>query len=289
MLSEFESRLADVLGSRLAAPLAGAVDVAPGAAQSRILVSVRSASTIDEDLLSLKSERVPGAAPLRRVLRLKCTVGLEFRLPLGGNRADEMQALDQTIYLLGDPEFRDGSALMPADNSDPGFLIRKMELLSVEPPTTALLEVEGLFWPVGIAGEDGPTIVGTDIRALFLPVKLSPAEPKLTAGDTFQDLQFEFGSAGTMRVTADTTTHAPFGAVTVSVIDDGGRQGAGTLGGGTAGPHGSRIVPVTNGTASVQYTPPAQPAVDNLVVALENTEGQPNLELARFRLKVRGS
>jgi len=289
LLSEFESRLANVLGTRLSDPLAGAVDVAPGGAQSRIVVSVRSASAVDEDLLSLKLERVPGAAPPRRVLRLRCTVGLEFRIPQGGSRADEMLAFDQTIYLLGEPSFRDGSALLPADDSDPGFLIRKMELLSVEPPTTALLDVEALFWPVGVAGKDGPAIVRAEIRAAFLPVKLSPADPKLTAGGTVQDLQFEFGSAGTLRVTAGSITQAPFGAVIVSVVDDGGRQGAGTLAGGDAAPRGSRIVPVTNGAASVQYTPPAQPAVDNLVVALENNAGGANLELARFRLRVRGA
>jgi hypothetical protein len=289
LLSEFESRLANLLGTRLTGPLAGAVDVAPGVAQSRILVSVRSIAAIDEDLLSVRPEQVPGAAPRRRVLRLKCTVGLEFPLPPGGGRGDEMRALDQAIYLLGDPAFRDGTALLPGDNSDPGFLIRRMALQSAEPPTTALLDAEGLFWPVGVAGDDGPAIVRAEIRAAFLPVRLSPAEPRITAGGAVQDLQFEFGRVGTLRVAANGMTRSPFGAVIVSVVDDGGRQGAGTLAGGAEGPRGSRIVPVANGAASVQYTPPAQAALDHLVVALEDNSGDAGLELARFRLQVRGA
>lgn len=288
MLSEFETRLANVLGSRLPAPLTGAVDVAPGVAQSRVVVSLRDVFAIDQDLRSLRPEQVPGAAVLRRVLRLRCTVGLEFRLPGGATRVDEMRALDQAIYLVGDPAFRDGSALLPADDSDPGFLIRRLEFQSAEPPTTVLLEAEGLFWPVGVAGEDGKAIVRAEIRAAFLPVKLSPAEPRIIAGGAAQNFQFEFGSVGTLRVTSDGVSQAPFGTIVVSVVDDGGRPGAGTLGGGLDGPASSRIVPVSNGLASVQYTPPAEAVVDHLIVALENNSGEAGIELARFKLRVRG-
>jgi hypothetical protein len=200
-----------------------------------------------------------------------------------------MQALDQTIYLLGDAKLRDGSALLPADNSDPGFLIRKMDLLSAEPPGSVLLDVEGLFWPVGVAGEDGKPIVRADIRAAFLPVTLTPSQPKLVAGGAAQDFTLEFGTVGTMRISNDGVTNAPFGGVIVSLVDAGGRQGAGTLSGGNAGPNSSRIIAVADGAASVRYTPPAQPALDLLVVSLEDPPGQANLNLATFWLQVRGA
>lgn len=290
MLREFESRLADVLGTRLPAPLAGAVDVVPGRNSSRILVNVRNATPIDDDLLSIRPERVPGAPEPRRVVRLHCEVGLEMRMPPSGSRADQMNGIDRTVYLLGDASFRDGSVFLPGDNSDPGFLIRRMTLTNATLPTTITVAAEGLFWPVGSAGQSGPEIVDTRIRAAFQPLLLNPPNPRLTPGGDGVDLRIEFGAVGTVRVMAGgDVSRSPYGSVIVSVIDSGGRPGAGVLTGGTNGPVGSRVLPVAEGVAVVRYTPPATAAVDHLVITLEDNEGGPGIELGRFILPVRST
>lgn len=290
MLGEFESRLADVLGTRLTAPFGGAVDVDPGVNSSRILVRVRNAGPVDDDLLSLRPERVPGGTAPRRVVRLRCEVGLEMRLPPGGDRTDEMSGLDQALYLLEDSSFRDGTALLPDDASDPGFVIRSMRLTGTQPPTSITLEADGLFWPVGVAGESGPQITATRIRAVFKPLLLNPADPRLTPGGAGLDLGIEFGAVGTMNVAQDgAVAPGAFGSVLASVIDSGGRPGAGALTGGNDGPAGSRLLTVTNGVATVHYTPPASAAVDNLVIRLEDNEGGPGIELGRFILRVRSN
>ena len=99
MLREFETRLADVLGSRLPAPLAGTVDVAPGRDIARLVVAVTSAETIEDDLLSIRRERVPGSTSPRRVLKLRCEVAITANLLQGetsrrsdaGHRSDALR------------------------------------------------------------------------------------------------------------------------------------------------------------------------------------------------------
>jgi hypothetical protein len=79
----------------------------------------------------------------------------------------------------------------------------------------------------------------------------------------------------------------PFGSLALTLRDAGGRPGAGSL----AGSHGAgdvRLVPLHDGEATVEYTPPAAPAVDLLVVTLEDGSGAQGPELARFRLATRG-
>ncbi|HEX6044802.1 MAG TPA: hypothetical protein VFZ22_09970, partial [Pyrinomonadaceae bacterium] len=103
------------------------------------------------------------------------------------------------------------------------------------------------------------------------------------------NLTIEFGATGTMRVErGGRVTSLPFGSVVVAVEDSGGRPGAGTLAGGNAGPAGSRTIPVAGGQAAFQYTPPAQAALDQLVVSLDDGEGGIGIELGRFPLEVRG-
>jgi hypothetical protein len=290
VLREFESRLADVLGTRLAAPLAGAVDVTPGGPASRIVVSVRNATPMDDDLLSIRPERVPGAADPRRVVRLLCEVELAMHIPAGGTHDDQMENIDQTVYLLGDTSFRDGSVLQPGDNSDPGFLISRMRFTRAAVPASVTVEAEGLFWPVGQAGQSGVEIVEARIRAAFQPLHLNPPNPRLVAGGPGVDLLIEFGAVGTMTVTeGGGVANAPYGSLVVTVVDAGGRPGAGVLGGGTPGTGASRVVPVNSGAAAFTYTPPAVPAIDHLVVTVENNEGGRGIEIGRFPLTVRSA
>jgi len=289
VLSDFETRLADVMGSRLAAPLAGAVDVSPGREASRLILGVTSVQRLDDDLLSLRPELVPGDVAPRRVLKLRCTVELDAKLPNGGSRADQMQAIDGALYLLDDGSMRNGSALLPGDNSDPGFLIRSMTVSGGIPPLSISVEADGFFWLTGTPGQSGPAIQQALIRSALQPLLLDPQPAALIAGGPATDFTISFGTSGTTTLAADGIQNSAYGSLGISVVDAGGRPGQGTLTGGAAGPGGTRIYAVTNGSAAFSYTPPAQAATEFLVVTLDDSAGGPGIELGRFRLRTRSS
>jgi hypothetical protein len=291
VLREFENGLANALGTRLPSPLAGNVDVTPGRDVSRVVVRVRAASPIERDLLTVRPERVPGAANPRRVLRLRCEIELSIRVPDDETRVEAMTGHDAALYLLGSPAFADGSVMLPTDDTDPGFVIQQMGLIQSTPPNSIVLQAEGFFWPVGVAGQSGPAILAVRLRQALQPLRLAPERPVLAAAGAPVDFNIEFGGAsGTFEVeTGGAVSRLPFGSIVVSVVDAGGRPGAGALTGGADGPDGARVLAVENGVAALRYTPPAQAAVDHLVVRIENNEGGPGVELARFRLPVRSS
>ena len=292
MLADFERALADVLGARLPPPLAGAVDVVPGRDVARLLVSVGRVEPLDGALHALharRAERVPGAPAARRVLRLQGEVTLALRAPDAEARPARMDAFDDTLYLLGDPALADGTALLPADASDPGFLVHALRLVRAEPPTTIVLAVEGVFWPVGVAGEDGPAIVAARLRQVVQPLRLAPERPPLVAAGEAVELTLHVGAAGALGAAAGgATTALPFGGLVVRVVDAGGRPGAGTLAGGAAAADGARLVDLADGVATVRYTPPDAPTVEHLVVQLDDGAGEGGVEVGRFRLAVRG-
>jgi hypothetical protein len=289
LLGDFETRLADVMGSRLAAPLAGAVDVSPGRDTSRLILGITSVLRLDDDLLSRRPELVPGDVAPRRVLRLRCTVVLDAKLPNGGSRSDQIQAIDEALYLLEDNSMRDGSALLPGDNSDPGFLIRGMTVSGSVPPQSITIEADGFFWPKGTPGQLGPAIQEARIRSALEPLVLDPQPAVLAAGGPAMDFTITFGTSGTTTIAADGIQNSAYGTLVASLVDAGGRPGRGTLSGGVAGPNGSRIYTVTNGSAALSYSPPAQPATEFLVVKLDDSAGGPGIELARFPLRTRSS
>ena len=289
MLSDFETRLADVMGSRLAAPLTGAVDVNPGRDVSRIVLGITSVQRLDDDMLSLRPERVPGDVAPRRVLKLRCTVELDAKLPNGGSRLDQMQAVERALYLLEDTSMRDGSALLPGDNSDPGFLIRSMTVSGSIPPQSITVDADGFFWPKGTVGESGQAIQSARIRSALMPLLLDPQPAALVAGGSATDFTITFGASGTTTVAADGIQNSAYGSLVVSVVDAGGRPGQGTLAGGADGPGGSRMCVVSDGSAALRYTPPAQAASEFLVVKLDDNAGGPGIELGRFPLRTRSS
>jgi hypothetical protein len=291
VLSDFEQRLADVLGARLPAPLQGSVDVAPGRDEARVVVSVLRTEPFEEHLFERRLEVVPGAPTQRRVVRLRCDVDFAIRRLAGQTRADQVRVLDQVIYALDHPEFRTGDALRPTDGSDPGFLIQRLTIPQADPPASITLRADGLFWPPDVPGQTGVAISEVRLRVAVAPLRLNPARPRLVAGEGPVDLALELDATGTLRLEGGgRITPVSFGAVVVAVVDSGGRPGAGTLAGGTAaGAAGARTLPVTGGQAVVQYTPPAQAAVEQLVVALDDGAGGVGIELGRFPLDVRGA
>jgi hypothetical protein len=289
VLSDFETRLADVMGARLAAPLAGAVDVSPGRDASRLVLGITGVQRLDDDLLSLRPELVPGDVAPRRVLKLRCTVELDAKLPNGGSRADQMNAIDGALYLLGDSSMHDGSALLPGDNSDPGFLIRNMSVSAVMPPQSITVDADGFFWPKGTPGQSGVAIQQARIRSALQPLLIDPQPAALIAGGPATDFTVTFGTTGTTSLAVDGIHNSAYGSLVVLVVDAGGRTGQGTLTGGTAGPGGARVYQVSDGAATLTYTPPAQPASEFLVVKLDDSAGGPGIELGRFPLRTRSS
>jgi len=283
MIADFEARFADLLGSRLGAPLAGAVDVAPGDGGSALTVGVAAAEPDNEALWRTRPERVPGDTDPRRVVALRCDVTIAAR---ADDRDDRVAALDQALHLVDAPEFQTGAAFAPAAGEDPGFLIRHLHVARLEGATSLLLSANGLFWPPGTAGESGEAIRAILLRAPLLPLTLSPQRPAITAGGAPVDLSIQLASAGGGRIEAEGITPSAGIRLLARLLDAGGRPGAGTLSGGAEGPAGSRLLTVTDGAVQVRYNPPATPALDLLVVSLE-ADGAAGIELARFGLAAR--
>jgi hypothetical protein len=298
MLADLETRLADVLGSRLGGPLAGRVFVTPGPADTTstaLLVGVTRVDAVEENFgAGRRPERVPGATDPRRVVRLRCAIRIEVRPGDADTRADTMAALDALLYELDAPELRSASALTAP--GDPGFVLDAQLAAAalVTPESNELpaveLRAEGWFWPPNTPGITGVAIASALVRTASLPIGLLPWPLLIRPGDPAVALTLRVGAAGTTVLTGDAQTASPFGELVVRVVDAGGRPGAGSISGGAAGPQGSRLVAVTNDTAALSYQPPGTPADDELVVSVAraDTGAGPavGIELARFPLAV---
>lgn len=290
MIADFEQRLAEVLGARLPSPFGGHVVVAPGTgvAAPSVAVGVRRVDPI-EDGFGARPERVPGADDPRRVARLRCQVGLVLRG--AADRAATIRGIDQVLYTVDAPDFRDGSVLR-VTAGDPGFLIDHLVLNGGDiaddtaTGTSAVgLVAQGWFWPAGTPGETGVAIGEVRVRGVALPIELAPPNPAIAAGDPALALTLRVRTAGLLRVGA--TTALPFGQLVVQLFSAGHRPGAGSLLGGVAGAAGSRLLTLTDDTAVFDYVPPASAAVDELVVALDDGRGAAGVELGRFTFRVK--
>ncbi|TMS48847.1 hypothetical protein [Mycobacterium sp. DBP42] len=300
MIADLETRLADVLGSRLAAPLAGRVFVTPGPAnanQIAVLVGVSRAEVIGEKFgAGRRPEQVPGADDPRRVVRLSCAIRVEVRPGANGTRAQTTAALDALLYELDSQDLRSGRALTAP--GDPGFVVDYLlpEVLSAlpgpDPDALPAIEMraDGWFWPPNAPGVTGVEITAALVRTATLPVALQPWPLLIRAGDPLVPLTIRVGAGGTSRLTGASPTVSPFGELAVRVVDAGGRPGAGNLSGGAVGPDGTRLITVADDVAEFGYQPPAAPADDHLVVYVAHDGASPSIgiELARFPLAVSG-
>lgn len=299
MIVEFERRLADVLGPRLPAPFTGRVDVLPGNLAGNgpsILVNVAQASVVEGSFGEHRPEVVPGANSARRVLRLSCDVNFDISPQSAQTgRLQQMQGLDAVMYALDAPDFRTGQALASGAPPDPGFFIQSMLLTagviapvenSAELIVRAQAQVQGWFWPVGVAGQTGVVIDSIRLRGVALPLAVSPANPRLVAGGQAVELTVSIGagSFGTYQLLNQPIL--PFGSLVFSVLGAGARPGKGTLVGAV---NGIVIAPVTDGVASVSYTPPDEATSEELILSLEDGEGGAGIEIGRFNLIVRNA
>ncbi|CRZ14806.1 hypothetical protein [Mycolicibacterium neworleansense] len=299
MIADLEKRLADVLGGRLTAPLAGRVFVTPGPAdtnQIAVLVGAVHAEVLAEKFgAGRRPEQVPGADDPRRVVRLRCAMRIEVRPADNGTRAQTAAALDALLYELDSRELRTASALTAP--GDPGFVLdcllpESVAVIPGEPDSLPVVEVraDGWFWPPNAPGVTGVEITAALVRTAMLPVALQPWPLLIRAGDPVVPLTIRVGAAGTSRLTEDPPTVSPFGELAVRVVDAGGRPGAGSLSGGAVGPDGTRLITVADDAAEFRYEPPAAPADDQLVVYVAHDGASPSvgIELARFPLAVTG-
>lgn len=296
MLAEFESRLADFLGANLAVPFAGRVDVAPGPApgnEPSITVAVVEARRLAPDFGSTRPEIAPGADDPRRIVRLDLDIAIEVRAADG--RAQTIAGIDALLYELDSPDVRTAPTLQsPAD--DPGFVLERLAVGSaLTDPDTGLPRVVvhavGWFWPPDAPGITGEPIAEARVRTVARPVELAPWPVLLRAGDDPVTFTLTMGAEGTTVIDGTSLAADEFGALAVRVLDAGGRPGAGTLSGGGAGPDSTTIVTLTDGTTTLEYAPPAEPAADHLIVSVAraDTGDGPDIgiELARFSIDVR--
>jgi hypothetical protein len=298
VISDFERRLADVLGTRLPPPFAGRVDVPPGALPGNgpvILAGVTRARAGELQFGSTKPEVVPGANDPRRVLRLACEITIEVRPAAPGQgRPQQMQGVEQILYVLDAPDFRSGQALASGAPADPGFFIKSLTIAegvaAINPsaenaaPVMVGAHAEGWFWPIGITGPAGIAIGEIRLRGAALPLSITPAIPALVAGGAPVDLTVRVGAGSFGTLDLPERPALPFGSLAFMLLDAGGRPGKGTLIGAVAG---VRIVPLADNTATVRYQPPAEPASDQLVILLDDGAGGAGIEIARTALRVR--
>lgn len=291
MIREFELRVAEVLGERLAAPLHGRVWAAQaaGAAGAQPRVVLGAVAVVPDDAFlraGPRTEVVPGATPPRRVLPLRCDLELRVEPGDDGDRGDQVAAVGALLDALGDPGLL--PALAAAPGTDPGFLVDTLAAtgaaapLDPAPPAAVTATATGLFWPVGATGETGVQITEIRVRAGALPLAVRLPVDAFVAGGPPGDVELRLAATGTLAVTGGGATTRPFGALALRLTAPGGGPGAGTLSGGAAGAQpGERLVDLVEGAASVTYMPPAAPARDMLVVAFDG-----GMELGRLAIAI---
>ncbi|HVE70035.1 MAG TPA: hypothetical protein VNI54_01605 [Thermoanaerobaculia bacterium] len=297
MISDFETRLAETLGTLIGAPFTGRVDVAPGPDPDddvRLILGVVNAEVVDEGMGS-RPEVLPGDPNPRRAVRLRCNVAIETRVA-PADREEQMKALEAALYALDDAEFRTGKAL--TDGTDRGFVIHELRPATVVAPLAPAAPNDrvginviatGLFWPVGVAGQAGDLIDEIRLRAGIVPMEIVPADPRLVAGGPAVELTIRFDTKA-FSIKEGKTEKMPFGSVAVTLVAPEGKPGKGALAGGVEGqPATVRIVPVDDNAATITYTPPATPATEDLVVAFDDAAQGLGVEIGRVRLVTRSA
>lgn len=293
MLTELELRLAEVLGAALPAPFGGRVRrvgaAAPGGAGPVVRLGVRGFTPLEPDVFSARPEVAPGAPTLRRVVRLRVRLGLDVTTTPADDHAGVLAGTDALLYALQDPELSSARALVAP--GDQGFRLDGLDLLEVgasDDDPDVLVAATGWFWPVGVAGQDGRAITRALVREIRLPVRLGLGAP-LVAGAGAVACDLTFGATGTLDVRSAGTTTAPFGAVALRLLDEGGGPGAGALAAAGSPAGTTVVVQVTGDGTEFTYTPPAGPVREHLVVLAHAGTGgdaRTGLELARFDLVV---
>ncbi len=300
MLRDFEQRFAQVLGDQLPQPFEGRVAVAPIDPNDngiQIVVSAGNMEAIAPDFGSFRSESAQGVTDPLRVLRLRGQVEIFVSPAQGQGRDQRVQGIDALLYLLDTADFRKATAL--TDQQDRGFQLSSLNIVSADlsvrdanadPIPDIVLETEGWFWPVGQAGVAGEPIAEAHLRQFVLPVAMVTNNTPIVPGGSAVPLTFQVGASGTSRIENGSVSVLPFGNIAVRLRSAGGGGGLGSLSGGNNGPDSSRLVPLSDNSATVDYTPPGSATNESIIVSTVIMNGNNpvrlGMELARYNLKV---
>jgi hypothetical protein len=308
MISDFERSLATLLGARLPSPFNGSVVVAPAPqnpAAETIVVGVTSAVPATAAFGSQLPQQTPAVAGTHRVLRLDCTVTMTV-VPQG-DRALQANGAQQLLWVLDDPEVKAGRAL--SDGTDQGFVLDQFGITSMtvplDPEATPVLPpgpagsppgatvavtalASGWFWPVGTTGAVGIAIGHVLVRGISLPVLVSPTAPRSAPGGDPISISVRV-DASTMDVSTPTGAAGslPFTALIATLAGEKGAAATGSLTGGTSGTNTLRTYPVSEGSATVTYTPAAVAGNDVLSIALDDGSGGAGVILGSVPIQVR--
>jgi hypothetical protein len=299
VISDLEQALVGLLDSGLPAPFAGSVVAAPPPASVNapvLVVGVTAATPATPAFGSQLPQQTPAVAGSHRVLRLDCTVTVTALPGPGQGRAQQLDGIQQVLWLLDDPDVRSGTAL--ADGTDRGFVLETLAIggmtVALEPsaeppaPPAVTATASGWFWPIGIAGAAGRPIGQVQVRGVTLPVLVSPAQVGGAVGGPPVDITVSVDAASS-RITAagGPSVPLPFTSLVATLSGAGGTAATGALSGGSGGSTTFRTYPMTAGEATVTYQPPTQGASDVLAIALDDGAGGAGVTLGRVPIEVR--
>jgi hypothetical protein len=300
MISDFEQALATYLGANLPAPFAGNVVVAPAPApggEPSVVVGVTSAAPTGSPLGGGLPQPTPAVAGDHRVLALDCQASIVVAAAQGSGRAQQADGVQRLLWLLDEPEARNGSVLV--DGTDRGFVLHELAWSAATAPLDPLatgaspvgvtLTASGLFWPIGIVGQAGRTITHIQVRGVSLPVTLTPASPQAVAGGDPISIAIavEVDTSTVLTAAGAPGQSLPFTTVVATLTGARGAPASGQLTGGNGGTNTLRTYPFANGLATITYAPPATGASDVLTLSLDDGSGGAGVPVGQVPIEVR--
>ena len=296
MISDFESRLATVLGAQLPAPFTGTVSVsdssdAANGSQPRIFVGVYKTQAKPQGFGGNRTIAVPGVSDRMRVMAMKLWIFVRVIHANNADRLQELQGLEQLHYLLDHESFQTGTAL--SDAGDQGFLIERMSVAEgfSEVPNAPLeenhagiiIEAEGVFWPIGAPGETGVAIAEIRMRGLALDLELNTELPAFSVGDAPVEITLRLQSHAAHRIGGDDSPLS-LNQLALDLQQEDGSPGAGSFSADSPGAGNVQFANITDSRITLTYTPPASAAHDVLIIGFDNGESGLGQELHRFQL-----
>ncbi len=299
MITEFEMALVAYLNTNIDPPFAGNVERSDGGKVTvtnnpQVRVSVIQAVTALREMGTKKPLLVPGSNDYRRVSRLKCDVVIDLYATNTAKREQILNGVELIHYLLDTPTIKNGTEL--EGGPDPGFVIQS---LTIEKATIPLkinlagvdsgqvhLEVTGWFWPVGVPGQEGVEIGAVRIRGITFEVSIEQGGP-LIAGGPMVDFVVGLEATGPIVLTDGEVESDPsFGSLYCFLRTPDGSAAQGFLGGGIDAGDGARLVPVSDSTATVSYTPPGNEVQEELVIGLDDGNSNKSIDIGSLILKI---
>jgi hypothetical protein len=306
MLGALEQRLLELVAEALAGrdhlvvgPAGIPADPAAGEGTVRVgLVGMTPVAGFEPRTLPAP----PGDDETRRVrpLRMSIEAAIEVAQRPAGADADGSAArrlvldhLARVGHALDAPGIRDGSAF--AAGPDAGYAVGEMWFDSStvpEPGEDGVIRaswvVRGLadVWPPD-AAEDAGAIALVSVLTAALPVAIGLDDAVVALGGT---TRIHVRGLDPNRAAAGAPAGVRLSARVVSRLLAAGR---GTISSGTSGPDGTRLVPVEDGTTTLEYRAPASlppgAPVERVEVSLAREDGLPTILLGSIAIGLRAA